>query len=839
LKSIIKLALRYLISDRRTTLLLIFAFTFGLTGLITVDFYKSSMAKSLQAKSKNILGADFAILARRALNSDEMTKIQQTLTMNFQSAAGAEFVTMLSASNRSRLAQVRAFSKEGPFYGSFVFLNKGAQQGPDLWKNFPPFGAYISIELSRLMNLNVGDFIKIGEHQFKIQDLLVSEEGSSFRGFQAAPTVLISISDLKNSPLIATGASLTHFLLFKFDLMESQSENLRLQLLEKLQDPQIDVTTPTRASLQTQRLSNYILDYLNIASLISLVISSFGISFLVFYILQKHLKEIAILSALGLTQAQGLLVFLFRIFIPGFIALPLGLILGFVLSQQLSLIMKDISMLAIQPQPQWGHLILISFSGILISILFTLPLLMTILKTDLKQLFSEGKSTDQSLKLNGLWLFPGVIAFVLLSIFLSQSYKIGLSFTLGLVVVLFFIFIFGLILRWLLTRIKSQQWTTRHSLLNIARNPWMMGASYISISLSIVLMSLLSHLQKSISQELQFGSALPSLFLFDIQDEQIDPLKKQLELNRAHLRSLSPLIRARLVSVNKSSFERAPDKVGFQTREDEVNARFRNRGFNLSIRDQLSTAESITQGQWFDGDPNTPEVSIEKEFALRLGVKLGDELQFDVQGVEILTRITSLRVVKWTTFDPNFFALIEPGIIDEAPKTWLASIGSLSDNEKPKIQNQIASGFGNISVIDVSEIVQRMVKMIDSIQKALLGMALLALFMSFFLILISSMTQAETRRKDFVLFNVLGAEPKDLRNLISKEFFIIGLSSAFTGTFLSFLPTFILTTLILKTKFSVDYNIILFTFLILPLLTLLIGLLSLGRASQRNLKNVF
>ena len=52
-----------------------------------------------------------------------------------------------------------------------------------------------------------------------------------------------------------------------------------------------------------------------------------------------------------------------------------------------------------------------------------------------------------------------------------------------------------------------------------------------------------------------------------------------------------------------------------------------------------------------------------KELAAELGVGLGDRLTWDVQGVPLETRIASLRRVTWARFQPNFFAVFEPGVL--------------------------------------------------------------------------------------------------------------------------------------------------------------------------------
>src|SRR5690606_32005397 len=141
---------------------------------------------------------------------------------------------------------------------------------------------------------------------------------------------------------------------------------------------------------------------------------------------------------------------------------------------------------------------------------------------------------------------------------------------------------------------------------------------------------------------------------------------------------LSPMVRARILKVNGQDYERKIAETGFKTREEEREARIRNRGVNLSYRSSLADSETIVSGRDFSGefDPqkqDKAELSVEFRFAERMGLKIGDILEFDVQGVEIEGQIINLRRVKWTSFQPNFFILVQNGVLNEAPKTFIAA----------------------------------------------------------------------------------------------------------------------------------------------------------------------
>jgi putative ABC transport system permease protein len=135
------------------------------------------------------------------------------------------------------------------------------------------------------------------------------------------------------------------------------------------------------------------------------------------------------------------------------------------------------------------------------------------------------------------------------------------------------------------------------------------------------------------------------------------------------------MIRSRILKVNGLDFERKLDIKNYKTREEEREARFRNRGVNLTYRDKLTASEEIREGKPFSGklDPNMAELSVEFRYADRLGFKLGDEISFDIQGLEVKGRIVNFRSVQWTSFQPNFFIIMQSGFLEEAPKTFIGS----------------------------------------------------------------------------------------------------------------------------------------------------------------------
>jgi putative ABC transport system permease protein len=255
-------------------------------------------------------------------------------------------------------------------------------------------------------------------------------------------------------------------------------------------------------------------------------------------------------------------------------------------------------------------------------------------------------------------------------------------------------------------------------------------AAFLSVGLAIFAGTLTPQLYGLLNEELSppAGTELPDLFLFDIQEEQVPALKNAVEEEKATMQALSPMIRARLLAVNgvsttsdsaknasNNDYEsdsndsanhsaKTSQQNGYNQREQtgDVN---RNRGYNLSSRLTLGLGERLVAGKMWTApstDFNQAEASVEALFAKRAGWKLGDSITFDVQGIPLGVRITSLRRVRWTTFQPNFFVLVQPGVLDDAPKSFIASVKTQPDKIQA-LQDRVAKVLPNATALDVGE----------------------------------------------------------------------------------------------------------------------------------------
>jgi putative ABC transport system permease protein len=237
-------------------------------------------------------------------------------------------------------------------------------------------------------------------------------------------------------------------------------------------------------------------------------------------------------------------------------------------------------------------------------------------------------------------------------------------------------------------------------------------------------------------------------------------------------------------------FERSAEKSSLTTREQEQESRLRNRGVNLTYREFLSESETLIAGTPLPRNFNAaqdklPEISVEQRYASQLGVKLGDVMGFDIQGIPLQAKVTSLRRVKWTSFQPNFFIEFQPGVLEEAPKTYIAAVDEVSKESRIQLQNQLVGLFPNVSVIDVSTVTQRVLQLFGQMSWALRVIAVFSVFTGMVVLFSIARYQAQSRKTEVQLLKLLGGTPRLINSTQWLEFGGLGLFAACSGVLLS------------------------------------------------------
>ncbi len=827
------LFLRLLKHRRGNWIAFVAIYALGLSVFLVVDGLSKNFQAEIQSQSKELLEGELRIQLRRPLTDSEEKILKKHLPSGARSAEVWGFLSMLRArshegANTSRLVQVKAISTTYPLVGDFTFSSAGAVAGsvakPNHWSGriadlhtgeilFPK-------ELFLALKVSVGDTVRLGNQNFVIKDAYSHRPGGNFEFWEMGSRVYIPIADMAATGLDQKGSRIFRY---RFYLLPpgTDTQALRVALNVALPDPEIEITEYTESGSDLGRSFQMVTAFLKLLSLSSFLLAAVGAAFFFRNHLVGERKTVAVLTVLGSSRARILSLYLAQNLFLATLAAVTGMLLAAFWAQGLPIVIARLYQVTIPSALPMSTLWLGVFMAISTSLLFGISALAGLGKilpaTLLKPLesaplglwprlgmglaqsgffFAFAMSNSHSWTLSALSVGSMVAAFLLLG---------GLGWAL-FAALWSMRSKFGYAIRIVLGSIR---WGREKSLLAFS------ALGFVAFSLTLI-----PQLQSLILNEISVpkGRIIPQLFLFDIQEEQLPGLTDLIRSRGQTFAQPSPMIRARLEKVNGLPFKRDENadageksKSGKETLEDRNRRQFRNRGFNLSYRDTLSDAEKLISGVWWTGavqEGKLPEVSIEKDFAKRLRLKLGDTLSFDVQGVEVQGHITSFRQVRWASFQPNFFVLFQPGALEDAPKTFLGTVNGIPMAEAEAFQAQVSEAFPNVTLLNLKDVIRRTIDSLDKLVwlvRFLSGFALLIGLTILWLIVEALVSE---NLKTILLLRALGEPRAKLIRLFLMHYSGLCLAAGLTGYGLSLAATLAINQVIWQVPWVPDLRIL-------------------------------
>ncbi|AUN99728.1 hypothetical protein DOM21_02150 [Bacteriovorax stolpii] len=758
----------------------------GIIGLLLVESFRVGIEDKVAKNAKNFIASDLSISTRRALDESEIKKIENYLSeKKFTYAKWTETYSLVmkvtsgkEGEPLSKLADLNFVTPEFPFYGSVV-LEDGGRKGPGDWGSIHESPVlWMSRDLSWELGIKVGDKVKVGEAIFTVGGIILQDQFSSFRGFNLAPKIFLSYNFLPQTDLIKFGSTATYSYSIKLP-PEIKNKVIQKELRGLIIDKAVKIAGPEESSQQISRSLNLLTDYLSLITLMTYLLSLVGLYYFTQHFLSKKLKTFSIYKAMGIRTT-----FLFKV---NFVHLVLLTSIAVLIST--TIVVSALPFTEGYFSKLVGEELIFRLNGLALLRILSLslggsmlalgPLFWGALQTPVATIFQDLPAELKRIKF--YYFLPLLVYVIVLAIVLANSIKVGLLFLGGLLLIIFLAGVCFKGVTTLLDRSSGKMtFVNRHASRTVSRYFTSSFTIFICLLVGMTLTTFIFQLESSLREEFTqtYGDRRPDLFMFDLQDtqaEEFDRLTKSEGWNRT---MFAPMIRGRLLKLNGVATQKREEPgtsdPSFQTREEENSERVRNRGVNLSYRSHLSWSETLVEGKFngekCDVEKGPCEISLERSYARRLGAKIGDKLVFDISGIEVEGVVTSFRTVKWTSFEPNFFILFQPGVLEEAPKTYLASIKVKSFEEKRKVFSKMAETFPSVSMLEVSELVRKITTIFDLMAIAIKFISFLSLFVAFVVLVAVSFNHLELRKREMSLFYMLGLKTETIKQIYSREF---------------------------------------------------------------------
>jgi putative ABC transport system permease protein len=309
----------------------------------------------------------------------------------------------------------------------------------------------------------------------------------------------------------------------------------------------------------------------------------------------------------------------------------------------------------------------------------------------------------------------------------------------------------------------------RYGLANIARRGRDSVVQIVAFGLGLMVLLLLALVRDDLLEDWRASlpADAPNYFMINIRPDEGEAIRAFFRERSLPPTELVPLVRARLTAVN--------DVPVGQIRFQGDRARdFVEREANLTWASSLRDDNRLVSGTWWaEGDGGGARVSVEQEYAERLGLKLGDTVSYDVAGEPVTAKITSLREVRWDSFQPNFFMVFSPGVLDDVTGTLITSV-HVRQEQRPLLVDLVRQ-FPEVTIIDIAALLSQVRDVMDKAALAVQYVFLFTLAAGLMVLLAAVQATRDERRYESAMLRTLGASRRVVFQGVAAEFTALGL----------------------------------------------------------------
>lgn len=813
---VLELVFKALARSKSFSLIFILNFSLAIASLSYLQFFKGSIDTSLETKAKSLLGADLVISSRFPITDEQIqdikTKVPQIKSFN----QGISTVSMIASDKRARLMELVKVDVGFPYYGGLVFSDKSIYpRGIEKPKDNE---VWVYQEVLDLLDLKLGEQLKIANEYFIIKKVIETDslKAVSFSGFM--PKVYISEEGLKKTELLQFGSTARYKLNYLFDEEFTNDKLEEIEnALEKDIDQNLSALSPNDGKDRLLSVLNFITNFLSLVSLVSFFLGLVGLIYLYSGFLRKHQNDITILSDIGLSKRKLSLVYLLHLFVLIIISSVIVFSLISISAQFLGPVIQKLVDFEFDFTLDYFFFLKSSLLLLVLSLSVGLPLILPMLQRQRSSFFKIILSFT-----------PFLAILLLLSNFVSPAKNIGFYFAVAVLALIILFFAIG---SFLLKKFDFSGHLENLSLSlaikNITRQNRTSLTLFTAILLCTTFFSLIPQVGSSLSTALTSSvEERPRFFVIDAKQEQIKDLEEQVNDKGAKLENISPMIRGRVIKVNDVDFTKHSVINGDEKLKTDKNE-LKNSTVNLSYRSKLKQSEEIVEGVEFSGvydskDFSKPiELSVEKRYADRRGIKLGDHIVFDVLGLEIETKVVNIRTVKWTEFVPNFFFILQDGALDDAPKTILATISS-GDYDAQQMLIKLSDLFPSLTVIDVKSLFETFADLVKNVTKITDNMSIYSIVIGLLMSFIIIQYQMNLQKNNILRLKMIGVKNKTIKNSFLIEFGLISFSASSLGIVFGSIASYYISALLFESYWDFRPDILIMYFLFIPILTILI-----------------
>ncbi|XDZ65261.1 ABC transporter permease [Alphaproteobacteria bacterium LSUCC0684] len=752
------------------------ALTLGVTAIGAVGSIADAMRAGISANSRALFGGDIeASSTQREVPPEMRAEMQAHGTVSSLIDMRAMLAAEKDGQPIRRLTGLKAVDDNWPLLGTPV-LDPPIPLAEALARQDGRPGVVASAGVLRILGLKVGDIARLGMTDVRIGAVLISEPDQNL-GFGAfAPRVIIHRDFLAETGLLAPGTLLTY------------RERLRLEtpqddmaVLDRLGDSAgnslVRIRHHRQGSAGFESFLSRTETFLTLVSLTALLIGGLGVSTAVRAWLGSRMPVLATLKCLGAPAALIFRVYFLQVLALTALGIGIGLMLAILAPLATQILLADRIAVPIASGIYPVPLLAAAAYGLLTAVAFSLWPLGKARDVNPSQLFrtliAAPAGRPKGVYLAGIAL--ATLGLALLTGWITTSLKLAGAFILGVLVSLGLLALLGEAVIRLSGRLPVPSHTPLRLAIAALVRPGNATRSVIitfGLGLAVLVAVALSEhsMRSQISDRLERDA--PAWFFIDIQPDQRQAF---LDIATAHVPRdhvmMVPLVRGRITALAGVPAEKidAPSSEAWILRGDR----------GLTWMGPPPEGARIVKGQWWPDDYTGPlQTSMDDEALEAFGLKIGDTVDINIAGRDMVATITSSRAIEWQNFGLNFVFILSPGMIEQAPHNWVATVRTDDRAIEAAIDRDVAALLPNVSSISVREAAataSRILGLVSTAIQITAGITLVAGFA----VLAGTVAASEARRiQSSIILKVLGATRPVILFSYILEYALLGLVTA-------------------------------------------------------------
>jgi putative ABC transport system permease protein len=805
LSTTLRLSLKLLSRDWKAGELTVLgiALLIAVSALTAVAFLTDRVGQAVEMRAAESLAADLRLASTRMIPQAYEIAARNA---GLETARITSMPSVVFSGEANTLAAIRAVTAGYPLRGRLK-TSPRLLDTPAAEDGIPPPGeAWASPRLLARLGVDAGGEVEVGAARLTISRVLDFRPDQGWSFVDLAPTLLINDADMQATELIQPGSRVAYRMLFAggrglIDDFKAELGAL-LEDGERLSD--IKDTNPQIRSAMDRAGR-----FLNLASLVSVLLAAVAVAMAARRYSHRHRDRIALMKCMGASRSMIMHSSLFQLLLLALAGGVAGSVFGFTAQHGLAFLMRDMIGQAL-PAPGIQPAMLGMVTAIAILAGFALPDLLQMGKTPPLRVLRHDLEPPP-LRYGISWI-AAVASVVALLLWIVQDARLVLTILAGTFATLLALGATG----WLLVKslrgfrgAAGVAW--RYGLASLSRRGRESITQVVAFGLGLMVLLLLTTVRNELMDTWRqsLPQNAPNRFLINIQPHEVEAMKAFLDERGMTIPRFVPLVRARMTTINGQD-------VTQMTFEDPQGNSWARRDANLSWSDILQEDNRIISGSfWSESTPKEElrgQVSVENEFGSELGLRLGDEVGFDIAGESVSATVTSMRTVEWDSFRPNFFMVFSPGTLDGYPATFISSL-YVPDSERGQVLD-LMRAFPGVTAIDLDAILGQVRDVMDKAALAVQAVFIFTLLAGLTVLWAAVQATRDERRYESAMLRTFGASKKRVLTGVATEFLAIGLLAGVLAATGASLAAYLLA----ENLFELEYRFSLALWLTGPLL---------------------